>query len=722
MLKLKSLVINVAASLLVMVCSPLIAQTEQTLDELQTERLPQANMLITQNTELDSTILTEKDADRVLRNLLAQSNANPFNTTEQGGVIIDGEEQALDFDSDQGITLNFQDADLSALVALVAKVTGQNFIVDPRVKGKVTLVSGSPVPVDTLYDIFLSVLATYNFAALPSGNLTKIIPANLVKQNPTPTVKEGEIPNNEQEITYIVTLDHASVNEVLPILRPLLPPTAHIAPHAGSNTLILTDRANNIRRVLTLIERIDQEQQGQDIRVIRIKNTDAASLAQIIGQLAGTLNADEAAKGAPIQQTLVQVDEGLNALIIRAPEKDFPVLMALVDQLDVSRPDKTNVHVKYLKHAQAEDIVTILNGIIQEKQADAQAQDGAPPSSTISVQADEKGNALVIRAEEQAYEDLLTIIEQLDIRRSQVFIEAIIAEVSENDDAEIGVDWTGVYRNRDGQEFTRGTGQVAPNDTNSFSSIGFVNKFVRTIDGTIRPDLSGVLTAIRDDSNSNIISTPSMLTLDNEEAEIVVGQEVPFVTGQFTTTTGATNTTVGDNTTTTNVNPFQTIERKEVGLSLKITPQINDGGTIQLDIAQEISSVQTTVVQGAADLITDKRTINTKVLVDDGQIMVLGGLIRTDEGDTYDRVPILGDIPLIGLAFRKKTKKKSKTNLMVFLRPTIIRKPSDLNLLTQDRYEYIRTEEEESLPDTRKLLKDKPARLPALEWEDSGDH
>ena len=676
-----------------------------------------------QNSQRDSEALQlELDADRVLRNLLVQSNNNPFDTSsasDQGGVIIDGSGQVLDFDPNQGITLNFQDADISALVALVAKVTGQNFIVDPRVKGKVTLVSGSPVPVDTLYDIFLSVLATYNFAALPSGNLTKIIPANLVKQNPTPTITEGELPKNEQEITYIVTLEHASVNEILPILRPLLPPTAHIAPHAGSNTLILTDRANNIRRVISLIERIDREQQGQEIRVIPIKNTDAKALAQIISQLAGTLNSDEAAKGIPIQQTLVQVDEGLNALIIRAPEKDFPVLLALVDQLDVVRPDKGNVHVKYLKHAQAKDLVTILNGIIQEKQSEA--QEGAAPATKIFVQADETGNALVIRAEEQDYKDLLAVIEELDIRRSQVFVEAIIAEVAENDDARIGVDWSGTFRNSDGQEFSRDTAALPEGESfgSTFSSIGFVNKFVRTLDGTVRPDLSAVLDALRNDTNSNIISTPSMLTLDNEEAEIVVGQEVPFVTGQFTTTTGSTNATTGDNTVTTNVNPFQTIERKEVGISLKITPQINEGGAIQLDIAQEISSVQSAVLEGASDLITDKRTINTKVLVDNGQIMVLGGLIRTDEGDTYERVPILGDIPLLGMAFRKKTKKTTKTNLMVFLRPTIVRNPSDLNTLTQDRYEYIRTEEEESLPDTRKLIKDKPAQLRAYPWEEN---
>ncbi len=649
-------------------------------------------------------------ADQPLNFLVAQNDTNPFGSGTQAalpGAANSGGEAVVE--SDQGITLNFQDTDIAGLITLVAKVTGKNFIVDPRVKGKVTLVSGSPIPVDTLYDIFLSVLATYNFAALPSGNLTKIIPANLVKQNPTPTITDGELPTNEQEITYIVTLQHASVNEILPILRPLLPPTAHIAPHAGSNTLILTDRANNIRRVLSLIERIDKEQQGQLIKVIYIKNTDSKALGQIVSQLAGTLNSDEAAKGLPVQQTLVQVDEGLNALVIRAPEKDFPVLEALIEQLDVEREEKGNVHVTYLKHAEATDLVTILNGIIQDKQAEA--ADGKPLASKISVQADEVTNSLVIRADEKVYAELVEVIDKLDVRRSQVFLEAIIAEVNERDGAVLGVDWTGTFRNDSGQEFTKSEPTFAPEEGGF--QLGFINKYVRTAAGVVMPDLNVVLSALREDSNSNVISTPSMLTLDNEEAEIVVGQEVPFRTGNYSSTTGDTPG-VG-------VNPFTTIERKEVGLTLRITPQINAGGAVRLEIAQEMSRISPTTVEGAADLITDKRTINTTVLVDDGQIIVLGGLIRNDDKDVYERVPFFGDIPVIGVAFRKKSKQKEKINLMVFLRPSIIRRPGDLNMLTRERYEYMRTEQEESLPDTRLLLNDarnigkqKPIQIPPL--------
>jgi general secretion pathway protein D len=665
-----------------------------------------------QNSSAASAFDSQTSAAQFPGQLVTQSGDNPFNTLDGNtlaelGVIENKESRDVVFDPDQGIKLNFQDADIAALVALVAKVTGENFIVDPRVKGKVTLVSGSAVPVDTLYDIFLSVLGTYNFAALPSGGFTKIIPANLVKQNPTPTITEGELPTNEQEITYIVTLEHASVNEILPILRPLLPPTAHIAPHAGSNTLILTDRANNVRRIVSLIERIDKEQQSQVIRVIKVENTDATALAQIIGQLAGTLNADQAAKGTPVQQTLVQVDEGLNALIIRAPEKDFPVLEALIFELDVERKDDGNVHVKYLKHAEAVDLVTILNGIVQDKVVEG--QEGSPLATKISIQADEVGNSLVIRARQAAYEELVQIIEQLDVRRSQVFIEAIIAEVLERDGEILGIDWVGSFRNSSGQEITKANPSFSTEE--SGFQVGFVNKYVRTLNGLVLPDLGIVLTALREDSNSNVISTPSMLTLDNEEAEIVVGQEVPFLTGSYTS--GGTDLP--------NANPFQTIERKEVGLTLRITPQINAGGAIQLEVSQELSRISPTVVEGASDLITDKRTINTKVLVDDGQIIVLGGLIRTDEKDTYERTPVLGDIPYLGALFRKKTKSKDKLNMMVFLRPTIVRNPGDLNKTTNQRYEYIRTEEEESLPDTRYLLnekrrigKTKPEQIPSL--------
>ncbi len=611
-------------------------------------------------------------------------------------------------EGDDLITLNFQGADINALISLVSQVTGRSFIVDPRVKGKVTLVSGSGLPADQLYDIFLSVLEVSNFAAVPSGGVIKILPKNLIKQHPTPTVETP--PDNDEQITHIVTLEHASVNELLPILRPLLPPTDHIAPHAGSNTLILTGTAANINRTLAMIQRMDKEQRGVDIRVIYLEHADATQLSQVISQTLNTINAENARGGQPPVSVSVQVDEGLNALIIQAPENEFPVLLALIDQLDIPRPDVGDTHVVYLKFAQATEMVNLLTGLQQPAE---QAETGAVARPEVSIQADEPSNALVIRADSKDFEDIQRIIEKLDIRRAQVFVETIIAEVSLNKESEIGVDWTGNRRTDDGGDLSFSTGF---SETSGGFQVGYVDRFFTNLEGLVVPNLNVVLHALRGDSNTNIISTPNLLTLDNEEAEIVVGQEVPFVTGNFTST-ASTSATTDDGNTTGVVNPFQTIERKDVGLTLRVTPQINDGDTIRLEIEQEVSSVSPTTVQGASDLITDTRSINATVQVDNRQIIVLGGLIRDDAVDTHQWVPVLGKIPIIGFLFRKKRKTAVKNNLMVFLRPTIVREPEDLSLITEERYEFIRNEEAESQPDTRNLLPEGPPQLNVIDWD-----
>jgi len=612
------------------------------------------------------------------------------------------------------VTLNFQGADINALISLVSQVTGRSFIVDPRVKGKVTLVSGAGLPADRLYEIFLSVLEVSNFAAVPSGDVIKILPKNLVKQHPTRTDENPG--DSDEQITHIVTLEHASVNELLPILRPLLPPTDHIAPHAGSNTLILTGTAANISRTLSMIERMDKEQRGVEIRVIYLKYADATKLSQIIGQTLASINTENARSGQPQVSVSVQVDEGLNALIVQAPENEFPVIQALIDQLDIDRPEVADTHVIYLKFAQATELVTLLSGLQQPAQQD---ETGAVARPEVTIQADEPMNALVIKADIKAFEDIRSVVKQLDIRRAQVFVETIIAEVSVSKEAEIGVDWSGNKRTRDGEDVNFSTGF---GDSSGGFQLGYIDRFFTNLSGAIVPNLNVVLSALRGDGNTNIISTPNLLTLNNESAEIVVGQEVPFVTGNFTSTASTTATNNdGNNNNTGVVNPFQTIERKDVGLTLRITPQINDGDTIRLEIEQEISSVSPTVVQGAADLITDTRSINATVQVDDQQVIVLGGLIRDDASDTHQWVPFLGKIPVLGALFRKKTKNSAKTNLMVFLRPKIIRTPEDLALLTEERYEFIRNEEVESQPDTRRLLPDDPPQLQPLQWRTDQD-
>lgn len=641
--------------------------------------------------------------------LLAQ-NENQQDTSSSGQSDTDGGE-STNVDEDV-VTLNFQGADINALINLVSQVTGKSFIVDPRVRGKVTLVSGGGLPVDHLYDIFLSVLEVSNFAAVESGSVTKILPKNLIKQHPTPTSEFGSPADTDEHFTHIVTLEHASVSELLPILRPLLPPTAHIAPHVGSNTLILTGTGSNINRAVNLIHRMDKEQRGVDIQVIYLKHADATKLAPIITQTVTAFATESAKQGQAPSPISVQIDEGLNALILQAPTDDFAVIQALVDQLDIPRPESTNVHVVYLKYAQATDLVELLTGLQRPEAAD---ETGAIRRSEVTIQADEQSNALIVLAEEEDFESIKFVIKELDVRREQVFIETIIAEVSFNKESEIGVDWSGNYRTDGGGDLNASTG-FSP--TTGGFQLGFVNRFFQNLSGDIVPNLNIVLHALRSDNNTNIISTPNLLTLDNEEAEIIVAQEVPFVTGSYTTSTSSTGTVSDDdgNTQSGVVNPFQTIERKDVGLILRVTPQINEGNTIRLEIEQELSNVSPTTIQGASDLITDTRSISATVQVDDDQIVVLGGLIRDDSVDTVEWVPVLGKLPLIGALFRKKRKSAIKTNLMIFLQPKIIRTPEDLSKITQDRYEFIRAEEIESQPETRRLLPDPPPSLKERDW------
>ncbi len=635
-----------------------------------------------------------------------------------------GPEIELDEDEDS-VTLNFQNTDISALINTIAQITGRNFIVDPRVKGKITLVSGGKLKADQVYDIFLSVLDVHNFAAVPSGGVIKILPNNLVKQTPTPT-KYGETDDgNDSQITQVFSLKHSSVQEMVPILRPLLPPTSHFAAHAATNTLIFTDTAANVQRILEIIKRVDQPDRSSEVRVVFLKHASATEMANLLTQLASNLTAVQVpgAEGAPavIGQTKrvsIQADPSINALIIQSPDVEFQFLRAVIDQLDIPRPEGGDIHVVYLKYAKAADLVAVLNEVAQSQQ-EAGAPEGAAPTlaSEVSVQADENTNALVIRAKREQFEELRAVIEKLDLRRAQVFLEAIIAEVSTTKESQIGVEWEGVETKNSGGEFSANTDF---SDQSGGLRLGFINKFIRDITGEIVPDLSVVLRALRSDGNTNILSTPNLLTLDNETAEIVVGQEVPFLTGNFVSDASSGD---GDNQGSGVVNPFQTIERRDVGLTLRLTPQINEGGAIQLEIEQETSSVSPTVVQGAADLITDRRSIDATVQVDDGQIIVLGGLIQDDFQDTVEWVPVIGKIPVLGALFRKKTKRAVKTNLMVFLKPKIIRTPEDLAAYTRDRYEYLQGTEARSLPETRQMIrKAKPPVLPTIRWEDDLDN
>ncbi len=629
------------------------------------------------------------------------------------GSVRDGDE----------ITLNFQDVDIRALINTVSEVTGKNFIVDPRVKGKVTLVSGGPLNAEQIYEVFLSVLSVHNFSAVPAGDVTKIIPSNIVKQQPTPTIYKGADDKNDEQITQVYQLEHGSVQDLIPILRPLLPPTSHFAAHAPTNTLVFTDTASNVQRLVEIIRKVDIPDRRSNIHVLYLKHAQAKDLAGVLTQLTTSIVKPGSQK-AQLGTVSVQADPAINALIINAPDNEFNLLKAVVDQLDIERPAEGDVHVVYLRYATAIDLVDLLNQLVGETATGGGPEGQNPLRPEVSVQADEATNALVVRAGDDDFRTLKAVIEKLDVRREQVFVETIIAEVSADKAADLGVEWQARHGNTPTGETTAST------DFSDFSgglTLGFINDLVEDITGNIVPDLSVVLRALRSDSNTNILSTPNLLTLDNESAEIVVGQEVPFVTGQFvsdassTTITGGGDGGDGDGATATGVvNPFQTIERKDVGIKLEITPQINDGDAIRLEIAQEISRVSPTVLEGASDLITDRRSIKATVQVDDGQIVVLGGLIQDDVVDTVEWVPVLGKIPVLGALFRRKGKNATKRNLMVFLRPKIIRTAHDIAGVSRDRYGYIQRQQRFGQPGTEKLIQGvSPPVLPDVEWPNS---
>jgi len=602
-------------------------------------------------------------------------------------------------DASSRISLNLQDVDIRVLINTVAEVSGKNFIVDPRVKGKVSVISGASLNPEQLYDVFLSILEVHNFATVDSGNVIKVLPSNVIKQRPTPTLFSPTLETNDSQITQIITLEHAAVSELVPIIRPLIPATSHFAPHVPSNSVVLTDTAANIQRVLKIIRRIDVPDKRANTHVVPLNKTSAVDLAATLTQI----TSGGAPAGTP-SKVNIQPLASINSLIITAPDDEYNKIQALIDELDIERELQSDVNVIYLKHARAPDIVSILN--------DVTASNTQGAVSDFNVQADEATNSLIVKASPNQFKAVQSVVDLLDLRRAQVFVETVIAEVSLNQQANLGIEWSaggprtlssGATTTTDADGNTTTTGGTIgnlvdrdfPNTVLGTASVGFnsdgVNFSLLDFD---RFDLNVIVNALRSDANSNILSTPTILTLDNEEAEIVVGQEVPFVTGQFNSgLNNSTQTDAAGNQISTNIGSnFQTIERRDVGITLRITPQISEGNTIQLDVFQEISSVSNTSVAGQADLITNRNSIEAVVQVDDGQVVALGGLIQDDVNDTEVRVPFLGRIPILGQLFRSTEKASVKRNLMIFLKPRIIRSADELARFSKEKYQEIQLE------------------------------
>ncbi|TCO41404.1 general secretion pathway protein D [Dokdonella fugitiva] len=598
-------------------------------------------------------------------------------------------------------TLNLKDADIQALIATVSEITGKNFIIGPNVEGKVTVVSARPMKPDEIYDVFLSVLRVHGFAAVPAGSMVKIVPETIAQQDGSTGVNGLGTRAADELVTEIVPVKHVSAAELVPILRPLMPQGGQLVAHASSNSLVVSDRAGNVQRLADIIRRIDTVSDAE-VEMIPLRHANAAELARTL-----TMLGDDKGAAANGEAARVFADTRTNSILLAGAKNGRLKMRALIAHLDTPVDNGGDTQVIYLHYANAKDLVPILQGVAATltgiaPPTAAKAGDGAGANaSPATIQAHAETNALVISAPPAIFRSLAQVVRQLDIRRNQVLIEAVIAEVADQTASEIGVQWQ-MPLGKDGQHVVGGTNFTGTSPGNNIIAaaqnplgvgnglnLGYIDGSVTIGRNTIF-QLGALVTALRGDGKSNILSTPSVLTLDNQEAEIKVAQEVPFLTGQYSTnavqatTTGTTNAGI--------TNPFQTIERKDVGLVLKVKPQINEGEAVRLDIHQEVSSIAPSV-SGAVDLVTNKRELTTSVLVKDDSLLVLGGLIDNQAKDNVQKVPALGDIPLLGNLFRYRTNDRSKKDLMVFLHPKILRDAATEAAVSSEKYNYMRTEQ-----------------------------
>jgi general secretion pathway protein D len=594
------------------------------------------------------------------------------------------------------ITPNFKDADITQITEAVAAATGKNFIVDPRVRAQVTMISSTPMSPGAFYEAYLAILQVHGFIAVQAGEVIKILPDANARQIPSVDLPDHVSATSDEIVTQVIDVKNVSAAQLVPILRPLIPQYGQLAAYPASNILIISDRANNVNRIIRIIRRIDQVG-DQDVEVIPLQNASSAEIVRVINSL---YQGQAAAEGG--QAAKVVADERSNSVLVGGDQSQRLRIRALIAHLDTPLEAGGDTQVRYLRYADAEKIAPKLKeqitGVAQASAgtggAGAAASPQAQAEKSAMVWADVQNNALVITAPPKIMRAVMNIIDKLDIRRPQVLVEAIIVEVNATKTAELGVNWA---------EFSKGNGTVpagafvSPVGQSSIvdlaGNVAAINANAATATlptGTTIAigrlaagglNFAAMLRAIRNDADSNIMQTPSTITLDNQEAEIKVAQEVPFITGSFTNT-GAGGTAAG-------VNPFQTVQRQEVGTILKVTPQIAaEGNSVVLKISIESSSVLPNSVS-KVDITTAKRTISTNVLIEDGGVVVLGGLIQNSSTKGEQRVPYLGNIPLIGMLFKTRQGDSNKSNLMIFIRPKILRDATQTAYATDSKYNYM---------------------------------
>ena len=621
----------------------------------------------------------------------------------------------------QEYTVNLKDTEIQEFIKFVADVTGTTMVIDPNVKGKVRVISSKPVSQAELYDLFLSILDVQGYTAVRSGQVIRIVPSKDARSSPVPIMEDQSAVGNDEYVTQVIRLDNISAAKLIPVLRPLVPQQAHMAAYAPSNAIIISDIRSNIGRIVDIIERMDRSA-IQTTEIIRLKY----GVAEDVVSMLNTLEKSRQGEGADADKEAVLVaDKRTNSVVVTADELTVDRIRKLVVYLDTPLEQSGNVRVIYLEYADAAATAKVLTRVMQNiSRLEEGGGNKRAGSGESTIEADEGTNSLIITADTDEMAALEAVIARLDIRRAQVLIEAIIVEMTITEGQELGLQW--LFANDSGvfgssvttdearrQSAANLAGALIPSDGSEDIGTREVAASLATIPGTTLGwgvvdeslTMAAILNALESRGNANVLSTPSLLTLDNEEAYITVGSEVPFVTGSYT------NTGVGNGAS----NPFQTIERQSVGVTLKVTPQINDGNAVVMDIVQEVSTLAPSLI--ASDLITNERKIETMVLANDGNIVVLGGLVSDEVKDNSEGVPLLSSIPLLGRLFRTDSVELTKQNLLVFIRPTIIRDDEDLAGATAEKYRFIRDQQMERRERGLMFLDD--GNLPVLPtWEE----
>ena len=624
----------------------------------------------------------------------------------------------------QDFTVNLKDTDIQEFIEFVSDVTGTTIVIDPSVKGKVKVVSSKPVSKAELYDLFLSILDVHGYTAVRSGGVVRVIPNKNARSAPVDVISGTSIINDEY-VTQVIRLENVSAAKLIPVLRPLVPQQAHMAAYAPSNAIIISDVRANINRISEIIDRMD-ESAVKETEIIQLRYGVATDVVETLK----ALEKSRAGEGADAndEATLV-ADKRTNSVIVTADEVSIERINGLIDYLDIPLEQSGNVRVRYLEYADATEVAEVLTRVMQNLARlddESRGQSRSANAAKSTIEADASTNSLIMTADTDEMAALESVIGRLDIRRAQVLVEAIIVEMEIVEGRELGLQWlfandSGVY----GSSISTSSAQQARNagiaqallpEDSSSTDIG-----VRDLAGALAQvpgstfgwgvvdeglTMTTILNALQSQGNANILSTPSVIALDNEEAFITVGQQVPFVTGSYTNT-GSSNGVA---------NPFQTIQRENVGVTLQVTPQINEGDSVVMDIVQEVSSISQQVLS-ASDVITNERKIETKVMAQDGDIVVLGGLVKDDIQDSRQGVPVLSGIPVIGRLFRNDVVSVTKSNLLVFIRSTIIRDDEDLRGATAEKYRYIRDQQRQRRDQGLMFLDDNV--IPVLPtWED----